>query len=145
MKKIVCLLFALISFGLLQAQVSAIVGQWITIDDKSGIKKSIVQIYKGSDGLYYGKVLKILEERYAGALCEPCKGEDKNKPVEGMLVIRGMKADGNQLSGGTILDPETGNTYYCKISYDPNSKKLTLRGSLDKRGLFGRNQTWIKK
>ena len=43
-----------------QAQISQIVGDWKTVDDKTDEKRSIVTIYKGSDGLYYGKVSKLL-------------------------------------------------------------------------------------
>ena len=49
----------------------------------------------------------------------------------------------NQLEGGKVLEPETGKFYYGKIY--PKDGKLVLRGSLDKRGIFGRSQTWIRK
>jgi len=40
------------------------------------------------------------------------------------------------------LDPESGKFYYGKIYLEKG--RLVLRGSLDKRGWFGRNQTWIR-
>ena len=120
------------------AQVSGILGDWKTVDDKTGEKRSIVTIYKGSDGLYYGKISKML--MYSDLRCEACKDEDHNAPLEGLVIIRGMKAEDGQLVGGKVLDPESGKFYYGKIHMKDG--KLVLRGSLDKRGLFGRNQTW---
>ena len=123
------------------AQVNGIVGEWKTVDDKTGEQRSIVKIFKATDGLFYGKIVKMLvgEE---GLVCDQCEGADHNKPIEGLVIIRGMKEDGGQLVGGRVLDPELGKFYYGKISLKDG--KLVLRGSLDKRGLLGRNQTWIK-
>jgi uncharacterized protein (DUF2147 family) len=77
-----------------------------------------------------------------GLKCTTCKDEDYNAPLEGLVIIRGMKFDAkaNALTGGKVLDPESGKFYYGKI-YTKDGK-LVLRGSLDKAGLLGRNQTW---
>ena len=124
------------------AQISNILGDWKTVDDKTGEQRSVVSIYKGSDGLYYGKISKML--MYGSNLrCEACKDEDHNAPIEGLVIIRGMKAEEGQLVGGKVLDPESGKFYYGKIFLKEG--KLVLRGSLDKRGFLGRNQTWIRK
>lgn len=124
------------------AQISNILGDWKTVDDKTGEQRSVVSIYKGSDGLYYGKISKML--MYGSDLrCEACKDEDHNAPIEGLVIIRGMKAEDGQLVGGKVLDPESGKFYYGKIYLKDG--KLVLRGSLDKRGFLGRNQTWIRK
>ena len=124
------------------AQISNILGDWKTVDDKTGEQRSVVTIYKGSDGLYYGKISKML--MYGSDLrCEACKDEDHNAPIEGLVIIRGMKAKDGQLVGGKVLDPESGKFYYGKIYLKDG--KLVLRGSLDKRGFLGRNQTWIRK
>ncbi len=124
------------------AQVSAILGDWKTVDDKTGERRSIVTIYKGSDGLYYGKISKMLMYQELDLKCEACKDEDHNAPIEGLVIIRGMKAEDGQLVGGKVLDPESGKFYYGKIYLKDG--KLVLRGSLDKRGFLGRNQTWVK-
>jgi uncharacterized protein (DUF2147 family) len=124
------------------AQVSAILGDWKTVDDKTGERRSIVTIYKGSDGLYYGKISKMLMYQELDLKCEACKDEDHNAPIEGLVIIRGMKAEDGQLVGGKVLDPESGKFYYGKIYMKDG--KLVLRGSLDKRGFLGRNQVWVK-
>ena len=125
------------------AQVSGILGDWKTVDDKTGEKRSVVTIYKGSDGLYYGKISKMLMYTELDLKCDQCKGEDYNKPIEGLVIIRGMEAKDGELVGGKVLDPESGKFYYGKI-YLKNGK-LVLRGSLDKRGFLGRNQEWVRE
>ena len=141
MRKILLIMLALMAMSS-QAQVSAILGDWRTVDDKTGEKRSIVTIYKGSDGLYYGKISKMLMYTDMDLKCDQCKGEDYNKPIVGLVIIRGMKAENGELVGGKVLDPESGKFYYGKIYLKDG--KLILRGSLDKRGFLGRNQTWVK-
>ena len=136
---IIALLFIVLSA---QAQINSILGDWKTIDDKTGEKRSVVTIYKGSDGLYYGKISKMLMYTDLDLKCDQCKDEDHNKPIVGLVIIRGMKAENGELVGGKVLDPESGKFYYGKI-YLKNGK-LVLRGSLDKRGFLGRNQEWIR-
>lgn len=140
MKKSILALFMLVSVAA-SAQVENILGDWKTIDDKTGERRSVVAIYQGSDGLYYGKIAKMLVGE-PGLKCTTCKEEDYNAPLEGLVIIRGMKFDAkaNALTGGKVLDPESGKFYYGKI-YTKDGK-LVLRGSLDKVGLLGRNQTW---
>lgn len=136
---IIALLFIVLSA---QAQINSILGDWKTVDDKTGEKRSVVTIYKGSDGLYYGKISKMLMYTDLDLKCDQCKDEDHNKPIVGLVIIRGMKAENGELVGGKVLDPESGKFYYGKI-YLKNGK-LVLRGSLDKRGFLGRNQEWIR-
>lgn len=139
------ILFALLALVMsvsASAQLSAILGNWTTVDDKTGEKRSVVTIYKGSDGLYYGKISKLLMYQELDLKCEACKEEDHNAPLEGLVIIRGMKVENGQLAGGKVLDPESGKFYYGKIY--AKDGKLVLRGSLDKRGLLGRNQTWVR-
>lgn len=140
--RIILALLALFMSAGASAQLSAILGDWTTVDDKTGERRSIVTIYKGTDGLYYGKVSKLLMYQELHPKCEACQGEDKNAPVEGLVIIRGMKAEDGQLVGGKVLDPESGKFYYGKIYMKDG--KLVLRGSLDRRGFLGRNQTWVR-
>ena len=123
-------------------QVNSLLGEWITVDDKTGERRSVVTLYQGEDGLYYGAITKLLIE-VPVTVCTLCPGEDKDQPLEGLVIIRGMHYNekDNQLQGGKVLDPESGNFYYGKIYRKDGN--LVLRGSIDKRGFLGRNQTWI--
>lgn len=142
-KLFITILMALISLSS-NAQLSAILGDWRTVDDKTGEVRSVVTIYKGSDGLYYGKISKMLMYTDLDLKCDQCKDEEHNAPIVGLVIIRGLHYDKekNALVGGKVLDPESGKFYYGKIY--PKDGKLVLRGSLDKHGFLGRNQTWIR-
>lgn len=123
------------------AQINQILGDWKTVDDKTGQNYSIIRIYKGSNGKYYGKIAKMLVDLPAGyEVCTKCTGDDYNAPLEGLVIIRDMEEKDGELVGGRVLDPENGKFYYGKI-YIKNGD-LVLRGSLDKKGLLGRSQTW---
>lgn len=114
-------------------------GKWKTIDDETKQAKSIVEIYKRGDQ-YYGKVSQLLIKP-ANPNCVECKDDRKNKPILGMEIIRGLKKDGNEFTGGTITDPKTGKTYKCTITREGD--KLNVRGYLG-FSLLGRTQTWHK-
>lgn len=137
MKKIIFAFVALFFATLSYAQIE---GKWKTIDDETGQEKSIVEIFKKSDGKYYGKVTQLLIKP-ANPNCVDCKDDRKNKPILGMEVVRGIKKDGNEFTGGTITDPKTGKTYKCTITR--SGDKLNVRGYIG-FSLIGRSQTWHK-
>ena len=142
MKKLITLAF-LIAFSLVGfAQADKIVRKWKTIDDKDGSEKSIVLIFKATNGKYYGKIEKLFKE--PEKLCTECEGANKNQPILGMMIINNLVEKDGKLTGGTILDPKNGKVYKCNISLEKGGEKLSVRGSLDKNGWIGRSQTWIR-
>lgn len=124
------------------AQADKIVGKWKTIDDKDGSAKSIVFIFKATNGKYYGKIEKLFKE--PEKLCTECEGSNKNQPILGMMIVNNLVEKEGKLTGGTILDPKNGKIYKCNISLETGGEKLSVRGSLDKNGWIGRSQTWLK-
>ena len=143
MKQLLLILFCALSINL-SAQIDKIVGRWNTIDDEKNIPVSIINIYRGTDGLYYGQIERILVKGEENKICKACEGELHNKPVVGIVNVQKMEWRDGKLQGGTILDPNNGKTYYAKMWLDPQTGKLVLRGSLDKRGFIGRNQEWVR-
>lgn len=135
MKKCLLLLALVFSSLFASAQVDKIVGEWYTVDDETGTVKALVDIYKGDNGLYYGKIIKVFKNGQ----------ENPNSDRIGLVIVKDMKAEDGMLKGGTIYEPESGKTYYAKISYNEADNTITLRGSIDKRGWVGRSQTWIKE
>ena len=97
------------------ADASSPVGVWRTIDDKSGKEKSLVRITE-VNGEFRGTIEKLFREPHEdqNPHCEKCSGDKKNKPVIGMVIMTGLKHDGEMYSGGEILDPANGKTYKCK-------------------------------
>jgi uncharacterized protein (DUF2147 family) len=120
-------------------QNQTVIGKWKTIDDETGKAKSIVEIYERS-GKIFGKITDILDVTKKKSLCTNCTGEDKNKPVMGLVIIKGLKKDGAEYNSGKILDPITGKEYKCFLALEGN-EKLKVRGYIG-ISLFGRTQTW---
>lgn len=121
-----------------QAQVT---GKWKTIDDETGKAKSIVEIYE-SNGKLYGKIVEILNPAKKGSKCTECEGADKGKPIEGLVIIKGLTKDGNEWTDGDILDPTKGKLYSCTLKLD-GKDKLKVRGYLGV-SLLGRTQYWTR-
>ncbi len=118
---------------------NSIVGKWKTIDDDTGKPKSIVEIFKKSDGKYYGKIIKLFREpnEDQDPICEECTDDRKNKKVLGMEIIRAMVSSGSEYEKGTICDPKNGKIYDCKMWLEGD--KLQVRGYVL---FFFRTQTW---
>ena len=123
-------------------QTNQIEGVWITQDDETGKKKSEVLLYK-NEGKLYGKILNLLLEEDKGKLCVNCKGENKNLAIEGMVILEGLELNGKTWEEGTILDPKSGKTYSCYITFE-NNNTLKVRGYIG-FSLLGRTQKWIRK
>ena len=116
------------------AQVEKILGEWRTVYDVTGVTKGVVEFYKGDNGLYYGKIIKVF-----------WKGQElKDTGFENMVVIRDMEEHDGMLRNGIIYEPEGKKDYYGKIYYNKEDNTITLRGSIDKKGWIGRSQTWVK-
>ncbi len=137
-KILIVLLLFITSFASAQSE---IIGKWKTIDDNTGEAKSIVVIYKKGSKIY-GKIDRILKESDRDKLCKECEGEDYNKPIEGMVILKGLQKDGNEYEDGTIMDPENGKVYKCKIWVDEDDPNvLNVRGYI---AFLFRTQQWIK-
>ncbi len=141
----ICSRVCLVTFALtllLGGEVSP-AGLWKTIDDKTGRARGFVRIYE-QNGELFGKIESSLLPEEAREVCSKCSGERKNKPVIGMVILTGMKKEGQEYKGGEILDPDTGWVYRCKMRLEEGGKKLILRGYLGV-SLLGRSQTWVRE
>ncbi len=135
------LLLAFLFFSAVGYAQSPVINKWKTIDDQTGKEKSVVEIFE-KDGKVYGKIIRLFldinEEQ--DPICLACdKEDDRHKmKIMGMEIIRDLKKSDNEYAEGTILDPENGNVYRCKIWVENN--QLKVRGYL---GPFYRTQTWL--
>src|SRR5262245_60763785 len=112
------------------ADASSPAGLWRTIDDKTGKERSLVRITE-VNGVFEGKVEKLFNRQPdddPDGLCRPCEGARKDQPVIGMTILWGLKKDGDQFSGGEILDPKNGKIYRAKMKLLDNGAKLEVRG-----------------
>lgn len=118
-------------------------GRWKTIDDETGRAKSIVEIRQLDDGSLSGTVVEILQsDRGPNPTCDRCTGANKDKPIRGMTILWGLRADGtNAWAGGTILDPSKGKTYRSKAQLIDNNR-LGVSGCV---AFICREQVWQRE
>ena len=121
------------------------VGYWNTVSDDDGRPTAVVEIQQRADGEYVGIVRGLLvAASHEDSVCSKCTDERRGQPVVGMTILRHMRQDGDEWSGGEILDPENGKTYRAKLKLADGGKALVVRGYIG-ISLFGRSQTWIRR
>ena len=121
-------------------------GLWKTIDDAGNTETSLIRIIEAG-GVFSGRLEKLLEPgARQDSVCDKCTDERKDKPIVGMVIIKGVKqSESNtaRFDGGEILDPNNGKTYKLSLTPIDAGKKLTVRGYIG-TPLLGRTQTWIR-
>jgi len=126
----------------LSLQAQSVTGKWKTINDETGKARSIVDIYE-RDGKYYGKIIKLFREpdQNPDPICDECPEDDPRykKKIIGMEIIKDLEKEGDEYVDGTVLKPDEGKIYKCKIWLEDNN--LKIRGYW---GFFYRTQTWEK-
>ena len=127
------------------AQAASPVGAWKTIDDKTGKPKALVRITE-EGGVLTGKIEKLFRapSEEQNPTCAKCEGARKDQPIIGMTILSGLKKEGNDYTGGEILDPAAGKTYKSKAALKDNGAKLEVRGYIG-APMFGRSQTWVRE
>ncbi|SEQ49657.1 Uncharacterized conserved protein, DUF2147 family [Faunimonas pinastri] len=118
-------------------------GVWKQIDDKTHAVGALIR-FEDQDGTVSGKIIKIYPAPGdpPNPVCTGCKGEEKNTPLVGFTLIRGMIPQGDgSYKDGTITDPDSGDDYHAQMKLSPDGQSLTLRGYL-LVPLFGRSQIW---
>ena len=130
---IICLLFV----ASINAQ--TIFGKWNSTNDDTGKVDSVVEVYE-KDGKAFAKIIEIKDPNRQNAVCTECKGDNKGKRILGLNILTGLEKDGDEWSGGEILDPRNGKVYKCYIELvEPN--KLKLRGYIG-FSLIGKTKYW---
>jgi uncharacterized protein (DUF2147 family) len=125
-------------------QDSTPIGLWKSIDDNTGKPTALIRITE-IEGEFQGKIEIIFPEpgESANPLCEKCEGDLKNQPVVGMIILKGMRLDGTDYTGGRVLDPDNGKIYRGKMKLIEGGNKLILRGYVG-IPLLGRSQVWLR-
>lgn len=124
------------------AQADTPVGLWRSHDDDTKAPKALIRITE-QGGALTGRIEKILTDK-ADAVCEKCTDARKDKPVQGMTILSGLKKDGEEWSGGEILDPNNGKVYKARLKLADAGRKLDVRGFIGIAAL-GRTQTWVRE
>jgi uncharacterized protein (DUF2147 family) len=100
--------------GFARSQVLTPVGRWRTFDDRTGRERGLVEI-RDEAGVLIGTIVGTVDPQDARRRCELCSGDRHEKPILGLIIITGMRQDGDVWRGGEILDPETGSVYRCTM------------------------------
>jgi uncharacterized protein (DUF2147 family) len=74
-------------------------------------------------------------------LCVKCPDDLHDMPYLGLRILWGMTRDGDEWSGGRILDPDNGSAYKCHIAVVDGGTRLKVRGYIG-FSLLGRTQYW---
>ena len=153
MKKVfvcfVILMFAMVFFNANVKAESTLVGTWEVIEDQGpdkGKPSSHIEIFE-ENGAYFGKLTKLMLSP-ADTVCDKCKGDLKDKPLIGMVILQNLKKTGSmdeesgeEYAGGTIMDPGNGKTYKCKMWVKDDV--LTVRAFIG-ISLLGRSGQWFR-
>ncbi len=132
----------LLATALPAAAADPAVGRWKTIDGDTGQAKSIVEISQNADGSLSGRIVELLNPSRPNPTCDKCKDDRKNKPITGMEIIRGMRRDGEDYAGGTILKPDEGKVYKSKMELIEGGSKLEVSGCV---AFICKSQVWLRQ
>ncbi len=127
------------------AQDASPAGMWKSIDDETGKPKAMIRI-TDNQGQLEGRIEKLFRpaDQEQNPKCDKCDGARKDQPMVGMMILSGLKKDGDAYSGGEILDPANGKVYRSKATLKDGGKKLEVRGYVG-APMFGRSQTWVRE
>jgi len=139
------LLTLLFQTTVVSAQDLSPVGRWKTISDKTGDTTSIVTITQ-ENTMLVGKVSELFRKpgQNPNPICKSCPDSQKDHPIIGLTILTGLQQDGDEWSGGEILDPDNGKSYSCFVKVIENGSKLEVRGYIG-FSLLGRTQTWVRE
>ena len=117
-----------------------ICGTWIEEE-----KKSHIEIYKNTDGVYEGKIVWLAEPKDENGIIKlDKKNPDKqqqNQPINGLIIIKNLSfIKENKWANGTIYDARSGKTYNLNATLE-NKNTLFLRGYFG-FSLIGKTTTW---
>lgn len=121
-------------------------GYWKTVDDDKGDVRSIVKIWKHTDGKLRGRIEKLLRRpgEIPNPVCENCEGARKNKPVLGMEFLWDFTGSGAVWKEGKVLDPENGKIYNCQLEVLDKGARLKVFGFIRVIFKIGRSQIWLR-
>ena len=146
------LIKAIVGFSIACASLTtfaaSIEGYWKSIEERTGEQLSIVEIRKGNDGRYHGKIVYRYPNSHGIALtnCTKCPAPYTNKPILGLEILSGFREDPNKADAyidGRVLEPTSGRIYKGKAVVSGEGKRLRMRGYMGVSAL-GRTIVWLR-
>jgi uncharacterized protein (DUF2147 family) len=133
-----------------QSKADKIVGYYLTFDDETGAEKSQVQIFKATNGKYYGKIVWLKELNKNGKPKVDDKNPDtklQNRPIMGLQILKDFtySSGDDEWSDGSIYNPSSGKTYNCYMNFE-SATKLKIRGYIGASWMgLGKTAYWTKE
>ena len=133
-----------------QGKPDKIVGYYLTYDDETGLEKSQVQIFKSTNGKYYGKIVWLKEPNKNGKPKVDDKNPEvklQNRPVMNLEILKGFSFDksNEEWNDGSIYNPASGKTYSCYINFE-SANKIKIRGFIGASWMgLGKTAYWTKE
>lgn len=118
---------------------SAIVGYWETLDDRTEKPAGVIKIWQ-QKGKFYGKLVHSYSKGEASR-CFKCKDARRNQPVLGMTLIRDAYYKSGKYINGRILDPRSGGEYRIQMWVVDHGCRLKVRGYLG-LPVLGKTMYW---
>ncbi|MFL9482318.1 DUF2147 domain-containing protein [Chitinophagaceae bacterium LWZ2-11] len=141
LKRLLLLTIVMCAFKTINAQKDQIEHIWYNEE-----KTSKIQIYKGDDGKYYGKIVWLQTPNDKKG--KP-RTDEKNpnpkyqiQPLLNLVILKDFTKTNDVYENGTVYDPNSGKTYCGKLTYSETEKEIKLRGYICSFSLFGRSSTW---
>ena len=127
------------------AQAASPAGLWRNIDDKTGKPRALIRVVE-TQGMLQGRIERVFPApgESPDPRCVKCEGANRNAPVLGLVIMSGLRQDGDEYVDGQILDPDSGSTYRSKLRVLDGGQKLSVRGYIGLPAL-GRTQVWIRE
>lgn len=125
----------------IMGQADDLCSYWRTIKGNTQI-----QIYKETNGKYYGKIVWLRIEKDRPDINNP-NPKLRNRKVLGMRIMEGFiyNSKNKRWENGTIYDPESGKTYKCSLWFEGNRYLLKLKGFPLGIKMIGRETEWIRE
>ena len=134
---------AILSAAALASVGDSPVGLWKMIDDRNGTPRALIRVTE-INGKFRGVIEKGLRpDDHDDAVCEKCEGPRHGQRLVGMVILTGIRKQGEAYGGGEIVDPDEGKAYRCKITVKDGGNTLQVRGFVGIE-VFGRTQTWVR-
>ena len=123
------------------AQSDDLCGFWLTEKHDSQ-----VQVFKASNGKFYGKVAWMEKNKDTTDTKNPNE-KLRSKKILGLQILNNSvyNPESKTWEGGTIYDPESGNTYSCYLWFDKDKNILKLKGYVLGIKFLGRESQWKRE
>ena len=139
-----------ISHAKAQSAADKITGIYLTKDDETHKEKSQVQIFRNTDGKYYGKIVWLKEPDENGKPKLDKHNPDaklQKRAIMGLEILKNFSynKDDSEWSKGSIYNPTSGKTYNCYIKFE-SATSLKIRGYIGAAWMgLGKTAIWTRE